>query len=129
MGPPVENASGKANSVPLRAVATFRYALRGVGFMFGALNVWVLTAATLLTIGAGAYFSISRLEWCAVILAAALVWTAEGLNTALERLTDLVSPQYHPLAGQAKDIAAGAVLLAVIGAFCVGVVVFLPRVV
>jgi diacylglycerol kinase len=129
MGPPVENASGKANGVPLRAVATFRYALRGVGFMFGALNVWVLTAATLLTIGAGAYFSISRLEWCAVILAAALVWTAEGLNTALERLTDLVSPQYHPLAGQAKDIAAGAVLLAAIGAFCVGVVVFLPRVV
>lgn len=115
--------------MPSRAVATCRHALRGIGFMFGALNIWVLTAATLLTIGAGAYFSISGLEWCAVILATALVWTAEGLNTALERLTDLVSPHYHPLAGQAKDIAAGAVLLAVVGAFCVGMVVFLPRVV
>ena len=115
--------------MPLRAVATFRYALRGTGFLFGALNVWVLAAATLLTIGAGLYFSISALEWCAVILAIALVWTAEGLNTALEQLTDLVSPQFHPLAGRAKDIAAGAVLLAALGAFCVGLVVFLPRVV
>jgi len=129
MGPPVENANARANSVPLRAVATFRYALRGIGFLFRALNVWVLAAATLLTIGAGLYFSISALEWCAVILAIALVWTAEGLNTALEQLTDLVSPQFHPLAGRAKDIAAGAVLLAALGAFCVGLVVFLPRVV
>ncbi|HYR35294.1 MAG TPA: diacylglycerol kinase family protein [Burkholderiales bacterium] len=121
--------AGRANSVPLRAVATFRYALRGIGFMFGALNVRVLAAATLLTIGAGLYFSISAVEWCVVILATALVWAAEGLNTALERLTDLVSPQHHPLAGRAKDIAAGAVLLAAIGALCVGLVVFLPRVV
>jgi len=103
--------------------------LRGIGFLFGALNVWVLAAATLLTIGAGLLFSLAAPEWCAVILAIALVWAAEGLNTALERLTDLVSPQFHPLAGKAKDIAAGAVLLAAIGAFCVGLVVFLPRVV
>ena len=115
--------------MPSRAIATLRYALRGIGFLFGAANIWVLTAATLLTIGAGWFFSISALEWCAVILASALVWTAEGLNTALERLTDLVSPQYHPLAGQAKDIAAGAVLIAAIGALCVGLIVFLPRLV
>ena len=115
--------------MPSRAIATFRYALRGIGFLFAAVNVWVLSAATLLTIGAGWYFSIGALEWCAVVLAIALVWTAEALNTALERLTDLVSPQYHALAGQAKDIAAGAVLIAVIGAFCVGLVVFLPRLV
>jgi diacylglycerol kinase (ATP) len=129
MVPPVENADGRANSVPSRAIATFRHAVRGIGFLFGALNVWVLAAATLLTIGAGLLFSLSAPEWCAVILAIALVWAAEGLNTALERLTDLVSPQFHPLAGKAKDIAAGAVLLAAIGAFCVGLVVFLPRVV
>jgi diacylglycerol kinase len=129
MVPPVENADGRANSVPLRAIATFRHAFRGIGFLFGALNVWVLAAATLLTIGAGLHFSLAALEWCAVILAIALVWAAEGLNTALERLTDLVSPQFHPLAGMAKDIAAGAVLLAALGALAVGLVVFLPRVV
>jgi len=115
--------------MPSRALATFRYAIRGIGFMFAELNVRVLAAASALTIGAGAYFAISALEWCAVILAISLVWTAEGLNTALERLTDLVSPQFHPLAGKAKDIAAGAVLLAALGAFCVGLVVFVPRVV
>jgi diacylglycerol kinase len=52
---------------------------------------------------------------------------AEGLNTALERLTDLVSPGYHPLAGKAKDIAAGAVFLAVLGAVSTGIVIFGPR--
>jgi diacylglycerol kinase (ATP) len=51
------------------------------------------------------------------------------LNTALERLTDLVSPGFHPLAGMAKDIAAGAVLLAAVGAVLVGVILFGPRIV
>jgi diacylglycerol kinase len=115
--------------VPWRAVATFGYAARGIGFMFAEPNVWVLAAVTVVTIGAGVYFSIAALEWCAVVLAISLVWVAEGLNTALERLTDLVSPGFHPLAGKAKDVAAGAVLLAAIGAFCVGLFVFLPRVV
>lgn len=58
---------------------------------------------------------------------AALV--AEGLNSALERLTDLVSPGYHPLAGKAKDIAAGAVLIALLGAVSIGLAIFGPRLV
>jgi len=113
--------------VPSRAVAAVRYALRGIGFLFGAPNVWVLTAASLAALGAGAYFAISALEWCAVVLAIALVWVAEALNTALERLTDLASPQYNPLAGKAKDIAAGAVLIAALGAVSIGVIIFGPR--
>jgi len=113
----------------LKAVASVRNALRGVGFMFSELSIRILAAATALTIGAGACFSISALEWCAVLLALALVWAAEGLNTALERLTDLVSPGFHPLAGKAKDIAAGAVLLATVGAFLTGLFVFLPHLV
>jgi diacylglycerol kinase (ATP) len=112
-----------------KIAATFRNAGRGVAFMFEELSIRFLAAATVLTIGAGVYFSISALEWCAVLLAISLVWAAEGLNTALERLTDLVSPGFHPLAGKAKDIAAGAVLIASVGAFCVGLVVFLPYVV
>ena len=52
---------------------------------------------------------------------------AEGLNTALERLVDLASPGFHPLAGKAKDIAAGAVLLAVLGAVSIGVIIFGAR--
>ena len=115
--------------MPLKAVASVRNAMRGVGFMFAELSIRFLAAATVLTVCAGAYFSVSLTEWCALILALALVWAAEGLNTALERLTDLASPGFHPLAGKAKDIAAGAVLIASAGAFLVGLFVFLSHLV
>jgi diacylglycerol kinase (ATP) len=127
MVPPVENAVAGAKSMPSKAIAAVGFALRGVRYMLAERNCQVLAAATLVVVAAGFYFSISRLEWCAVIGASALVWVAEGLNTALERLTDLVSPGFHPLAGKAKDIAAGAVLLAVAGAISIGVIIFGPR--
>ena len=103
--------------------------MRGVGLMFAEPSIRFLAVATLLTVCAGAYFSASLLEWRALILAIALVWATEGLNTALERLTDLVSPGFHPLAGKAKDIAAGAVLLASLGAFLAGLFIFLSHLV
>ena len=57
------------------------------------------------------------------------VWTAEALNTAFEFLTDVASPNFHPIAEKAKDVAAGAVLLAAAGAVIVGALVFAQRVV
>jgi diacylglycerol kinase (ATP) len=113
--------------MPSRAIAAMGYALRGIGFMLAARNCQLLLAATAAVAAAGFYFGLGALEWCAVIVASALVWVAEGLNTALERLTDLVSPGFHPLAGKAKDIAAGAVLLAVLAAISIGLIVFAPR--
>ena len=68
--------------------------MRGVGFMFSELSIRILAVGTLATLAAGAYFSISALEWCAAVLALSLIWAAEGMNTALERLTDLVSPGF-----------------------------------
>jgi diacylglycerol kinase (ATP) len=97
--------------------------------MFAELSIRVLAVATVLTIAVGAYFSIAALEWCALLLALGLVWAAEGMNTALERLTDLASPGFHPLAGQAKDLAAGAVLLASVASFLTGLIVFLSHLV
>src|SRR5438067_7126163 len=129
MVPPVENAAARAKSMPSKAAAAVRYALRGVGYMLAERNCQVLLAATLAVLAAGLYLSITALEWCALIGATALVWVAEGLNTALERLTDLVSPGFHPLAGKAKDLAAGAVLLASVGAFLVGLFIFLSHLV
>ena len=79
-------------------------------------------------LAAGIFFRLSRLEWLAVISAILLVLCGELLNTAIEKVVDLASPQYHSLAGQAKDIAAGAVFLAAIGAVCVGGLVFLPHI-
>ena len=58
----------------------------------------------------------------------ASVWIPETLNTAIEFLTDLASPEFHPIAGQVKDLAAAAVLIAALGAAVVGVIVFLPLV-
>jgi diacylglycerol kinase len=115
--------------MPSRAIAAVRYALRGVGHMLGERNCQLLALATLVALAAGAYFHLSALEWSAVVLAITAVWVAEGLNTAIERLTDLVSPGFHPLAGKAKDIAAGAVLITVIGAVSIGIIIFGSRLV
>lgn len=115
--------------MPWKIVASTRHALRGLRFLLEERNARMLVAGTLATVAAGFYFELEPLEWCAVVLAMTALWVAEGLNSALERLTDLVSPGFHPLAGKAKDIAAGAVLLACVGAVSIGLVVFGPRLV
>src|SRR5260221_11623523 len=96
MVPPVENGDARANGVPSRALAALRYALRGIGLLFGAPDIWVLTAASLAALGAGLYFSLAALEWCAVVFAVSLVWVARALHTAVERLTALAYPPLHP---------------------------------
>ena len=115
--------------MPSKIAASTRYALRGVRFLLEERNARLLLAGTGVTIAAGVYFGLEPLEWCAVIFAIASLWVAEGLNSALERLTDLASPGFHPLAGRAKDIAAGAVLIALIGAVSIGIIIFGPRLV
>lgn len=80
-----------------------------------------------LVIAAGFIFSISRMEWCAVVLCIGGVLMAEAVNSAIEALADKVSPERDPLIGRAKDIAAGAVLLFVIAAVVVGLIVFIPK--
>ena len=75
----------------------------------------------------GAWLDIDRGEWVAVVLCCALVISLECMNTAVEAVVDLASPDIHPLAKRAKDCAAGAVLISAVGAAVVGCVVFLPR--
>lgn len=104
---------------------SFRYAIAGILSLFQSQpNAKIHLLATAFVVFAGFHFRISTLEWCMVVFAIVLVLAAEGFNTALEHLTDLVSPDYHPLAGKAKDVAAGAVLLAAIGAATVGILIF-----
>ena len=111
-----------------RLARSFGYAFRGIGILLRTqANARIHAVATLFAVAAGFWFGVSRGEWCAVIAAIGLVWTAEGLNTALEAVVDLVSPEQHPLAGRAKDVAAGAVLCAAIAAFAIGVLIFGPR--
>ena len=71
-------------------------------------------------------FGITRSEWMAIVICIGLVIAAELFNSAIERLVDLVSPQRHPVAGQVKDIAAGAVLVCALAAMVVGLIIFVP---
>ena len=76
---------------------------------------------------AGFVFQVAAWEWVALVLSIGLVISAECLNTALERLADRVSPQKHPLLGQAKDCGSAAVLVLAITAAVVGCIVFGPK--
>ena len=74
-----------------------------------------------------AYLGVPRVEWALLVFAIALVWVAEGLNTGIEFLADAAVPDPHSLIKHAKDVAAGAVLLASIAAAVIGALVFLPH--
>jgi diacylglycerol kinase (ATP) len=107
-----------------------RYALRGIRIMVATQhNAWLHAVATVVVVAAGVLVGLSRFEWCWIVLAIVSVWTAEALNTAFEFLTDVASPTFHPIAGKAKDVAAGAVLLAAGGAVIIGALVFWPKVI
>lgn len=108
---------------------SFGHAFRGLKVLLQTQhNARIHAVATLLVLAAGALFGISPVEWAVVALAVAGVWAAEALNTAIEFLVDLASPELHPLAAKAKDVAAGAVLVAAIGSLVVGALVFGPHV-
>ena len=109
---------------------SFRYAFQGLADLFRSQpNARIHAAAAAAAVCLGFFFQISQLEWAAVALCIALVLSLEALNTAIEHLTDLVSPDYHPLAGKAKDVAAAAVLIAAMGAAVAGALIFLPKIV
>ena len=106
---------------------SFRYAFKGIADLFRHTpNARIHLFATCCVVIAGFFFGITRIEWCILILCIALVLAAEAANTAIEYLTDLVSPDYHKLAGKTKDVAAAAVLIAAIGAAITGIIIFVP---
>ncbi len=111
-----------------KRIHSFRYAFKGIAEVFHSQpNAKIHTLAALVVIAFGFLLKVSAVEWCVLILAMAGVVAAEAFNTALEHLTDLVSPEYHQLAGKAKDAAAAGVLLMAIGAAAVGLIIFLPK--
>ena len=90
-------------------------------------NARIHLLATVLACGLGLLLGISLLEWCAIVVAIVVVWTAEALNTAFEFLCDAASPEFHPLIQKGKDVAAAAVLLSAVGAAVIGLLVFGPH--
>lgn len=119
----------KRFSIVARA-RSFRHAFRGISIIFRTQhNAWVHAVVGVGVVALGVWLQISHLEWGLIILSIASVLAAEGFNTALEIDIDLTSPDEHPYARDTKDVAAGAVLLTVVGAVAVGVLVFVPRLV
>ncbi len=108
---------------------SFSFAYKGLKLFFKTQhNSWIHLAAAFLVIGSGLFFSLNAVEWCLISLAIGLVLVAEILNTSIEFLTDLVSPDYNEKAGQVKDIAAGAVLVATVISIAIALFIFLPKV-
>jgi diacylglycerol kinase len=90
-------------------------------------NAQVHAVATAAVGALGFWLGLNATEWCLILFAIVFVWVAEGLNSALEALADRVAPERHPLIERAKDVAAGAVLIAAIGAAIVGMIVLGPK--
>jgi diacylglycerol kinase (ATP) len=108
-------------------VRSFRHAVAGILRMIRCQhNAWIHAVATLFVLTAAFLFRVSAADWCWIILAISIVWTAEALNTAFEFLADAASPEFHPLVRDAKDVAAGAVLFTAVAAAIIGVIIFWP---
>ena len=108
---------------------SFVYAFEGVMFFIRfEAQATIHLIAIVAVLGAGYWFKISSMEWIAVVFAIGIVILAEMLNTAIEKVTDMVSPQINEQAKIVKDLAAGAVLIASLTAFIIGLIVFLPKI-
>ncbi|MGN4124459.1 diacylglycerol kinase family protein [Lysinibacillus sphaericus] len=108
-------------------IRSFVYAFQGIQTACKEQNFQshVLSAGIVLIVG---YFTgLSRVEWYIVLLLIALMFALEMINTAIERVVDLASPAIHPLAKQAKDIAAGAVLVFAVFSAIIGLLIFIPK--
>ncbi len=109
-------------------LSSFRFAFAGLGYLlWSQRNAKIHVGIGLAAVALGFLLRITRSEWLALVLTIALVLAAEGVNTAVEATVDLASPEYHPMAKVAKDVAAGTVLLTAIASLIVGLIVFLPR--
>lgn len=112
---------------PSRWIESVNCAIDGILWTAGTqkhMRWHFVSAAAVL--GAALFFKIPAIDFLLLALAISVVLLTELINTAIEVVVDLVSPDYHPLAKKAKDVAAGAVLLASCGAAVVGYVVFSP---
>lgn len=113
-----------------KQLKSFTFAWKGILTCAGhEQNITFHLIAAIIVVAAGFCFGISRTEWMVVMLCIGTVIAAELFNSAIERLVDMVSPEWKKIAGEVKDIAAGAVLITAIAAAIVGMIVFLPYVI
>jgi diacylglycerol kinase (ATP) len=111
-----------------KLIRSFGYAFKGLAYATKTqLNFRIHLVATIIAAFMGYALHISVNEWQWLLLCVAFVLVAELFNTAIEFLTDLVSPEYNEIAGHVKDISAGAVTVAALFALITGIIIFLPK--
>jgi diacylglycerol kinase (ATP) len=105
----------------------FRYAFAGWWYVIRTQrNAWIHAIVSLAVLAASLWLQLALNEWAIVLIAIAMVWTAEFINTALEAVVDLASPQQHPMAKVGKDVGAAAVLIASVAAAVIGFLILGP---
>lgn len=111
-----------------KVIRSFGYAFKGIGYAYTTqLNFRIHSGATFVAVALGLFLKIAAVEWLWIALSIALVIITEMLNTALELLTDLASPEYNTKAGHVKDVSAGCVVIAAAFAVITGGIIFLPK--
>ena len=106
---------------------SFRHAFRGWFYVLRTQrNAWIHSAIATVVFFVGLWLELSLIEWAVIILTAAFVFTAEFINTAIEVVVDLASPDEHPLAKIGKDVGAAAVLVAALAAMLIGLLILGP---
>jgi len=111
-----------------RVVKSFAFAITGIKTAIRTeRNMRIHLFLSGVVIPCAFLFSLSKVEWLLIILLIGGMLSLELLNTAIERVVDLYTEEYHPLAKQAKDLAAGAVLIYALVAIIIGVVIFVPH--
>ena len=114
----------------MRVIKSFACAFEGLkDCLLHEKNFRIQYVIALLIIIAGLSFSISKMEWLVILLCLAVVLCFEIINSAIEKLCDLVCPQFNLTIKKVKDMSASAVLLAAIISFIIGCVIFLPRII
>jgi diacylglycerol kinase len=89
-------------------------------------NAWVHSIVATIVFALGLWLGLPARDWAVLVLTVAMVFTAEFINTAIEAVVDLASPERHPLAKVGKDVGAGAVLVAALAAVLIGVLILGP---
>lgn len=109
------------------SILSFKYAYEGlVAALKEEPNLKIHFVIAILVLGLAFFLQISRQDLISIILLIGLVFTVELTNTAIEAVVDAFTPSEHPGAKLAKDISAGAVLIAAITSSVVGILIFIP---
>ncbi len=109
-----------------RAIS-FRYAFSGWWFVIRTQrNAWIHALVSIAVVIVSIWLGLTARDWATIVVAIAMVWTAEFINTALEAVVDLASPQQHYLARVGKDVGAAAVLIAAASAALIGFLILGP---